>query len=372
MNLFTLAFRNLQRRAARSSVVSISVGLAVASALNLVTLADSIGRNTGEGADERGANMLVLSRNASDLFSSFIPEDTKQKLAAIAGVGAVSAELVMYAPIESERQSLVTGWAADSFLWNQMPMKAGRTARPDEHRVAVLGAGPAETLHKKIGDRLNIFDADFTIVGVTNYLSALNRSMIYMPLRDLQEIAFREKQVTLFELKLAANLPAGGLEEIKNKVARLGPLLAVPNDQLLQHDRNILVLRAVSRSVSLIALTMGALSVLNTLLMAVQERTREIGVMMAIGWSRSRTMAAIVFEGILIGVAGCLAAIPFSFFISIIFERLPTIGGLLSFRPTLSILLPTLLVSILICGVGSLYPAWRAASLNPADAFRRL
>jgi len=372
LNLFTLAFRNLQRRAARSSVVSISVGLAVASALNLVTLADSIGRNTGEGADERGANMLVLSRNASDLFSSFIPEGTKQKLAGIAGIGALSGELVLYTPIEGERQSLVTGWAADSFLWNQMPMKTGRTAKPDEHRVVVLGAGAAETLSKNIGDTLNIFDADFTIIGVTNYQSALNRSMIYMPLRDLQEITFREKQVTLFEIKLVANLPAGRLEAIKNEVARLGPLLAVPNDQLLQHDRNILVLRAVSRSVSLIALTMGVLSVLNTLLMAVQERTREIGVMMAIGWSRSRTMAAIVIEGILIGVAGCLAAIPFSFFISIIFERLPTIGGLLSFRPTLSILLPTMLVSVLICGVGSLYPAWRAASLNPADAFRRL
>ena len=107
---------------------------------------------------------------------------------------------------------------------------------------------------------------------------------------------------------------------------------------------------------------MGALSVLNALLMAVQERTREIGIMTAIGWSRARTMASIVFEGVLIGVAGCSVGIPL---------YLPTIGDILSFHPSLSMVLPTLLASIALCAVGSLYPAWRAASMSPADALRR-
>jgi putative ABC transport system permease protein len=121
----------------------------------------------------------------------------------------------------------------------------------------------------------------------------------------------------------------------------------------------------------LIALTMGALSVLNALLMAVQERTREIGIMTAIGWSRARTMASIVFEGVLIGVAGCSVGIPLSYGISLLFGYLPTIGDILSFHPSLSMVLPTLLASIALCAVGSLYPAWRAASMSPADALRR-
>ena len=198
-----------------------------------------------------------------------------------------------------------------------------------------------------------------------------HKGHIFRGAPELQEIAFRQKQVTMFEIKLQPALTTAEIEAVKAKVSRMGSLLATPTDQLLQHDRNLLVMNAISRSVSLIALTMGALSVLNALLMAVQERTREIGIMAAIGWSRARTMASIVFEGVLIGVAGCFVGVPLSYGISLLFGYLPTIGDILSFHPNLSIVLPTLLVSIVLCAAGSIYPAWRAVSMSPADALRR-
>lgn len=371
MNLLTLAIRNLARRRARSVVVSVSVGLAVASALSLVALAKSVERGVGESADERGADLTVLSRNASDLFSGFVPEDTKDRIAAIKGVIAVTGELVAYAPVDHDQQKIVTGWAEDSFFWQRMPVSSGRIPRPSERQVVVLGSGCAETLHKTIGDDLDILDSRFRIVGIAAYQSALNRSMIYMPLSDLQEIVFRQRQVTMFQVKLAPTLPAGRVEAIETEIAQIGSLLATPTDQMLQRDRNLAVMKAVSRSVSSIAIVMGALSVLDALLMAVQERTREIGIMLAIGWSRTRTMASIVFEGVAIGMAGCMIGIPLSFGISSLFAYLPTIGDVLSFRPDVSMALAAIPVSIVLCAVGSLYPAWRAAAMNPADALRR-
>jgi putative ABC transport system permease protein len=253
-----------------------------------------------------------------------------------------------------------------------MPIGNGRLPGQDEHRVVVLGSGCAEALHKSVGDDLDILDARFTIVGIANYQSALDRSMIYMLLPELQDLAFRQKQVTMFQIKLKPGIATADIETIKVEVARKGALSAAPTNQLLQHDRNLQVMKAISRSVSLIALTMGALSVLGALHMAVQERTREIGVLMAIGWSKARTMASIVFEGVLIGVAGCLVGIPLSYGISSLFSYLPTIGAFISFRPDLSMAPLTLLVSMTVCAAGSLYPAWRAASMNPADALRRL
>lgn len=371
MNLMSFAFRNLGRRPARSFVVSVSVGLAVASALSLVALARSIERGVGEGADERGADLTILSRNASDLFSGFIPEDTKDKIAAIRGVLAVTGELVTYAPVDHDQQKIVTGWAADSFFWRRMPVSSGRIPRSSERRVVVLGAGCAEALHKAVGDDLDILDASFRVVGIATYQSALNRSMIYMPLPDLQDIAFRQRQVTMFQVKVAPMLKEEVVEAIKREIAHMGPLVATPTDQMLQRDRNLLVMKAVSRSVSSIAIVMGALSVLNALLMAVQERTREIGVLLAIGWSRTRTMASIMFEGGVIGVAGCSIGIPLSYGISLLFGYLPTIGDVLSFRPDPSMALLAIPASMALCVVGSLYPAWRAASMRPADALRR-
>ena len=371
MNLLTLAFRNLRRRSTRTIIVSVSVGLAVASALSLFALADSIKRSVGEGADERGADLTILSRNASDIFSGFIPEDFKDTLSQIHGVQAVTGELIMYAPIDHDQQKVLTGWAPDSFFWKRMPIGHGRPPGLYEHRVVVLGSGAAEALHKDIGDTLDILDARFKIIGIARYQSALNRSMIYMPLPELQDVAFRQKQVTMFEVKLQPAITPAEIEAIKADVGRIDSLFAAPTDQLLQHDRNLLVMKAVSRSVSLIALTMGALSVLNALLMAVQERTKEIGIMTAIGWSRARTMASILFEGILIGVAGCSIGLPLSYVISLLFEYLPTIGDILSFYPNLSMVLATILASIALCAAGSLYPAWRAASMSPAEALRR-
>ena len=368
MNLFTLAISNLRRRPGRSLVVSASVGLALASSLSLVTLADSVGRNAGESADERGADMLVMSRNATDVFSSLISQDAGARLVSLEGIATASGELIMLAPIDRDRQNLITGWPADSFFWRDMPLVSGRVPRPGE-RAMVLGEGTAETLHTKVGDRFTIFDETFTVVGVAGYRSAINRSMIFVLLPDLQEIAFRQGQVTMFDLQLK---PDAAPDAVKVAVERAGAFTAAPTDQMLARDRNIQVMRAVSRSVSLIAMVMGSLSVLNTLMMAVQERTREVGVMMAIGWSRWRTMSSIVFEGLLIGVGGCLFGVPMSFLIAIIFEHLPNVEGILTFRPTLTVLIPTLGASIAICAIGSFYPAWRAASMSPADALRRV
>src|SRR6185436_17931224 len=143
-------------------------------------------------------------------------------------------------------------------------------------------------------------------------------------------------------------------------------------DQLLRNDRNLAVLQAISRAVSLIALTLGALSVLNTLLMAVQERTREIGVMMAIGWSRRLTIASIVIEGVLIGIGGSVIGILLGFAASLSFTSIPQIGNYLSFAPSVEMILPTVLAAISMCVLGSLYPAWRATRLTPAEAIRGL
>lgn len=371
MNLATLALRNLRRRATRSIIVSISVGLAVASALSLVALADSIEFSASAGADERGSDLVVLSRNATDLFESSIAEDRRSALVAIKDVVTAEGEIMMFAPVDNKRQRLVMGSAAESQFWKKMPLAAGRLPRPGEARAVVLGKDAVAALGKHIGDAISILDEPFKIVGIADYKSALNRSLVYARLFDLQTVAFRPKRVTMFHLDLKPSTPPQRVEAIRAEIARLGGLTASPTDQFLQRDRNLAVMKAVAKAVSGIALTLGALSVLNTLLMAVQERTREIGIMIAIGWSRRRTMGSIVIEGVIIGLAGCAVGIPASFLISYFFRYLPTVGDMLSFQPSASIILPVMLASVALCGLGALYPAWRAASMRPADALRR-
>ncbi len=372
MNLVTLAMRNLGRRRARTAVVTLSVGLAVGMALTLLAVSESIENGTREGVDERGADFTVIDRDASDIFSGFIPQQVGARLGAVPGVAGVAGELVTFAPVDHEAQRLVVGWPRDSFFWRNMPVAEGRLPGSGDSRVAILGAGAAEKLNKKAGDTLDIFEDQFRIVGIAGYKSALNRSLIILPLQDLQEIAFKNDQVTVFHIKLAPELSSTDVDRVERDLEKLGRLQAAPTDQLLSHDRNLSILKAISHAISWIALTLGGLSVLSALLMAIQERTREIGVMMAIGWNVPRTMASILIEGMLIGVVGCLIGVAVSYLASFMFSSIPQIGNYLVFRPTLQSIAPTIIAAIFLCALGALYPAWRAAAQTPAEAIRSL
>jgi putative ABC transport system permease protein len=195
--------------------------------------------------------------------------------------------------------------------------------------------------------------------------------VLVMRLEDLQELAFRADQVTVFHIAVEPGLGAAEVAAVEQKIEALGPVSVNPTDQLFANDRNVKVLRAVSLAISIIALTTAGLSVLNVLLMAVQERTRETGIMMAIGWSDRRIMAAIVLEGIITGLAGCAVGVPLGFLACHFFDMLPVIGTYLSFRPSFGIVAPSVAGAFVLSVLGSLYPAWRAVAMTPADALRR-
>jgi putative ABC transport system permease protein len=372
VNLVTLALRNLRRRGTRTIVVALSVGLAVGSALSLLALGDSVENGAREGIDERSADFTVFQRDAPDLFSGFIPEEMEKRIAQVPGIAAVAGELIAFAPVEQDFQRIILGWSTDAFFWQAMPVAAGRAPGKGERRIAVLGVGAAESLDKQVGDDLDIMDERFRVVAVASYASALNRSAIVLPLADLQELAFRGGQVTAIHLQLGRDRSPSTVARITRDVEGLGRLAVTPTDSLIANDRNITILKAISKAVSLIALTISALSILNVLLMAVQERTREIGVMMAIGWDKPHIMMSIVLEGIVIGAAGSAIGVVFGYVASFSFSSIPAIGDYLAFRPTVGMMLQTPLFAVALCALGSLYPAWRATSLIPAEAIRKL
>jgi ABC-type antimicrobial peptide transport system permease subunit len=87
---------------------------------------------------------------------------------------------------------------------------------------------------------------------------------------------------------------------------------------------------------------MGALSVLSALVMATQERTREIGIFASIGWSGARIMTSIVLEGMLMCAIGCVLGVLLSFLAAFGFPHMPAIGNLISFKPSVALIAPVL------------------------------
>lgn len=370
MNAAVLAFLNIRARPTRNILLTLIVALAVATALTLLVLADSIREGVRSGSDERGADLTVSQRDAPDLLSGYVSLQLESRLAAVAGIAAVSGELIMFAPVEGARQSIVFGWTANAYFWKAMPLIAGRLPERGDVKPAILGAGIAATLQKTVGSTISIFGETFHVTGISGYSSALNRSVIVLRLSDLQDLAMRSNQVTGFHLALQPGQSAADIERIKRELEALGRVVVSPTEQLLRDDRNYQFLQAVSRAISVIAFAMGGLSVGSALLMAVNERRREIGILMAIGWSDARIRAAVVAEGLAIGLFGGVLAIPLVLLSSLMFRLLPGIGDILALRLTPAAAIFGIAASLALCAVGSLYPAIRATRMNPSQVLR--
>ena len=372
MNLVGLALRNLKRRPVRTGLSILGVGLAVGSALALITLSHSIRDSMRDGMDEIGDDLVVMQKGASDIFGGFIPEQTVERIAAIPGVVRDSGELFMFAPSDVGHSVLTLGWPTSSYLWKRVPLREGRVPFANERHVAVLGDTAAASLGKKVGDELDLIGESIRVIGIAGYTTIVNRGLVIVPLIDLQEASYRPRQVTVVHVNIDHDSGRAELARVRAAIDALGSVTASTANEVLDNDRNFSILEAVSLAVSIIAVAMSALNVLTALVMATQERTREIGIFAAIGWSNARIMMSIVIEGLVMCVIGCIVGVLLSFLAAFAFPRIPAIGNLISFRPTLGLAAPVLIAAFALCILGALLPAWRAVRMVPAEALRRM
>ena len=372
MNLVGLALRNLRRRPIRTGLSVLGIGLAVGGALALISLSRSIKDSTREGLNEIGDDFVVMQKGASDIFGGFIPEPTIERIAAIPGVARVSGELLMFAPSGDDRHVLTQGWPGTSYLWMKVPLREGRVPSTGERNVAVLGEAIAASLGKKLHDEIEILGEKFNVIGIANYTSIINRGLVLIVLADLQQASYRPQQVTVVHVNVERGAAPTELGRVKDAIESLGNLTASTANEVLSKDRNFAILDAVSLAVSIIAVVMGAIYVLNALVMATQERTREIGIFAAIGWSKRRIMTSIVIEGMVLCVIGCGLGLLLSLLAALVFPNIPAIGNLVSFKPSAALIAPVIAAAFVLCVLGSLFPAWKAVRMLPAEALRRI
>jgi putative ABC transport system permease protein len=371
MNLVGLAFRNLRLRPVRTGLTVIGIAVAVGSALALMALSHSIQDGTREGLSEIGGDLVVMAKNAPNVFSGFIPEDAIERIGAINGVVRVSGELVTFAPSGAANNVLVFGWPDGSYLWKRVPLREGRVPAPGESHVVVLGDTAASALGKKLNDQLNLFGETFRVVGIAGYTATVNRGLALAPLGDLQRASYRPRQITIAQVNVEDIRDRDELARIRNDIQTVGNVVVAPAGEVLEHDRNFSILEAVSLAVAVIATAMSALNVLTALALATQERMREIGIFSALGWSNGRIVESIVVEGMVLSAIGCTLGVLLSFAAAAAVPHVPVIGNLVSLRPNVALIAPVVGAAFALSIVGALLPAWRAVRTLPAEALRR-
>jgi len=371
MRFLGIALRNLASRPVRSGLTALGVAVAVASFIALVGTARGFEAAWVHSLSERGTHMVVSRRGTVAFLAASIDESVAGELRQIDGVEAVAGELGDLAVVDPGHTVLAVGWSRADYLWRTLPLSAGRMPGPEEPNGIVLAEAMAEALDRKVGDTLRINQEDFVITGISKYAHAINRRLLMMQLPTMQRLMERPGKVTLFSLRLSYPGEPERIAELKARLARQFPKLKfTETNEIGDKNRVLRLLRSAAWCISAIALFMGMVMILNTLLMSVAERAYDIGVLSAVGWQAGRVLSMILIEGVLLTAVGSAVGA----FLGVgglrFLAGLPGVTGFLVPEVTARLVFEVLGAALVIGIVGSLYPAWRAVRLNPVDALR--
>jgi putative ABC transport system permease protein len=170
---------------------------------------------------------------------------------------------------------------------------------------------------------------------------------------------------------LAEDFSADALEDLRQRIKGLAPYLeALPTREYVDTTVELRLARGVASLTSLQVLLIGTIGMVNTMLAAVFERTRELAVLRAIGWRKIRVMKLILFESLLLTLVGAVAGTVLALFLMQFLNVFTTAGRLISGELSLEGILHGFTVALVVGVAGGLYPAYRAARLVPTEGLR--
>jgi putative ABC transport system permease protein len=187
-------------------------------------------------------------------------------------------------------------------------------------------------------------------------------------LRDAQTFTGKPRKSTMYAVKLKDSSKA---EEMVERINREFPEIhAALTSDFVGQMPDMQNSNSMVSSISFLAILVGGVGVLNTMLMSVFERTREIGVLRALGWRRRRILGLILREAAMLGLLGGAAGIGLALGMVALLQSSPMIGEAVQPIWDIEIFVRAISVALLLGLAGGLYPAYRATRLQPIEALR--
>ncbi|HJP70163.1 MAG TPA: ABC transporter permease, partial [Candidatus Limnocylindria bacterium] len=344
------------------------------------------------GSDYYADKLIVSDASAGGNFSTTpMSIDTADEIAALDGVEAALPQISMFFSDEPMGASMgmpdtiVAGQPdADAGLEDfELHYTQGRplTAADEGSNVVVLGSDLSRKFDVGAGDTLEIRGHDFEVVGVLEPTLTAPDTSVLMPLGAGQEL-FAESlpdvmrdsvDITTLATQVVV-YPEPGVDpvelsdRVEAEVANTSAMTGAEFDELV--GSSVAIFNAIIIGVAAISLVVGGLSVINTMAMSVQERTREIGIKRAIGGQRGRVVRELVAEAGMIGLLGGLIGLGLGALVVVLANEAGRSSGTVLFDLTPGTALFALAFSTILGMLAGIIPAWSAARLDPVQALR--
>lgn len=385
MNLLTLSVKNLQRRKLRTGLSIAGVAVATAALFSLLSFNTGFDRALQEEMANSGIHLLVSTEGcpmeAASLalhggeIPKFLDARRLPDIREVPGIRTATGMLI-FSLIEDEGKALYFYGVDDAYqdLKPHWKIRGQWFTGPDD---IMLGAEAARVEKREVGDKIYFpdIDAEFTVSGIIERTGSEDDGFFFLPLATAQKVFKKEGKLTGVGVSLA-NVEE--FEQVKGQLETLPDVYVVSKDQIMQQITSLTgSSKTLMAAVLVVALVVSFLGVINTVLMSVFEMLREFGYMRCIGASPGHIFRIVLFETLLLCLAGGVLGVTFGMLFASLTDE--WLHALLPYAPAGRFILfdPLIvLVSILFATVAGLLagviPGLKAAHASPMEAVRNV
>ncbi len=385
MRLEHIVLHNLRRRKGRAIFLVVGLMIGVATVVTLLSLTDALGQRAQNELENFGAN-IVITPHSDELALNYggiqlggvnlIAKEIEQarlvnidKIPNRRNVATIGPKVLGAVEVQGQRVMMMGVDPEAEFKLKRWWSIAGRPIK--QGYELLVGDTVAKRLDLEMGDTLQVNDQDYTVVGLLAKTGSQDDQLLIAPLSIAQAALGKQGQVSMVEIAaLCHDCP---VDDMVNQLQQVLPGTEVQAVQQVVKTRMHALgqFRLFAWGVAVTVVIIGALLVFVTMMGAISERTREIGIFRAIGYRRRHILHLVLMEaaivsalggvlGYLTGVAATLTALPL------------LDGGKASWQwnPTLAV--AAVVAAVIVGLLASLQPALRASRLEPSEALRAL
>ena len=343
-------------------------------ALGLITtgMEDSVQTSLNDvGAEITVSNSSSVGTNTG-LMDSSIVDEMKNRTGVIDAAGGLTVTEMNMDRLksrDSDTSSLATtvvGLAPDKLYMMGIDKVDGKIYE-NGTRDAIVGAEYAEVNNVSIGDDITLQGKEFNVTGIFETGSPFVDSGIYVPLDTLQDITDTDG-VSRILVKTGEDVNDSAIsEKIEEDYENFTTLTSEEISSIA--DDVLGILDTATLAVSALAIIVGAIGIINTMVMAVYERTKEIGVLKSVGWKSRKILTMILGETLVLTTLSGIVGSIFGILIPEVGLRLFNVTDFaLGYSPKTFIL--AFGITIIVGIIGGIYPAYKASKLAPTEALR--
>jgi putative ABC transport system permease protein len=395
---FLLAIRSILRHKLRSFLTTLGIIIGVAAVVTMVTLGQATTAAVQKSIAALGTNVLQVRPGqgfgrggGGPRPADFKPEDVTAIKEQIAGVTAVApqAQSTATAIYEGANWSTtINGTTTGYFEVQPWPLTAGRVFTPIEEQagkaVCIIGSTVSQNLYRggaAVGTRLRIGGISCDVIGVLSTRGQAGfggdqDDVVIMPIKAVQRRFIGSTDVRLILVGVDQAYSTATVQSgIEDLLRERRNITGSKTDDFNIFDTKQIsdtltgtttLLTQIVTAVAAISLLVGGIGIMNIMLVSVTERTREIGIRLAIGAVAREVLTQFLVEAVALSMLGGVIGL---FIAQIAVFALSSLGGLpWLFVPEINLI--AFAVSAVIGVVFGYFPARRAASLNPIDALR--